>query len=67
MGLCRATERCTAGIMQTMYHYGKVPDDAALDSQAKAYKALMEVYAFAMAWRNGTVPNDSGAPDSWSL
>ena len=59
---CRATERCTAGIIQTMHHFGKVPEDSSLPPKARAFRALAEVYFFAMAWRNATVANDSGAP-----
>jgi hypothetical protein len=47
--------------MQAMQHFGKVPEDARLPPRAKAVKALAEVYFFAMAWRNGTVPNEPGA------
>lgn len=62
MPACRATERCTAGVMQTMYHFGKVPEDSSLPPHARALKALAEVYFFAMAWRNATAANDPGTP-----
>eukprot|EP00892_Ulva_mutabilis_P005921 jgi/Ulvmu1/3700/UM170_0006.1 len=59
--LFRAVERCTAGVMETMRHFDKVPGDDALPQQACALKALVTLYQAIMDWRNGTVPEDPGA------
>lgn len=58
---CRATQRCTAGVMETMHHFSKVPGDEGLPPQAAALKALVSLYHSVMDWQNGTVPQEAGA------
>ena len=59
--MCRAKERCAAGIVETMEHFGKIPELPALGPPAKAAAAVAGVYAFRMAWLNGDVTDD-GVP-----
>eukprot|EP01025_Chloroclados_australasicus_P041896 TRINITY_DN44680_c0_g1_i3.p1 TRINITY_DN44680_c0_g1~~TRINITY_DN44680_c0_g1_i3.p1 ORF type:complete len:366 (-),score=35.64 TRINITY_DN44680_c0_g1_i3:75-1172(-) len=53
----RATQRCAAGIIETMHHFKLVPDDAALPEQARAHDALIKLAKFRTEWLNGSIPN----------
>lgn len=57
---CRASQRCTAGVMETMRHYGKVPADDELPPQARAAQALVALYQALTAWQHGSVPQEQG-------
>lgn len=59
---CRAKERCAAGIIETMEHFQKIPEDAALPPAARATATVANVMAFRTRWANGAASTPGAVP-----